>query len=55
MHMVLFNHKIHFHRTGYNIEDIRGKFNKVIEKNADSGVDAINNRLADLVSIVFII
>ncbi|XP_055317143.1 protein transport protein Sec31A isoform X2 [Sitodiplosis mosellana] len=33
---------------GYNIEDMRGKFNKYIEKNADNDIDAINTRLADL-------
>lgn len=38
--------------TGYNIEDMRGKFSKFIEKNADSDIDAINTRLADLVSIM---
>lgn len=34
--------------TGYNTEDIRTKFNKVIEKNADNDVDIINTKLADL-------
>lgn len=37
---------------GYNVEDIRSKFSKMIEKNTDSDIDAINNRLADLVSAV---
>lgn len=34
--------------TGYNTEDIRNKFNKVVEKNADNDVDIMNAKLADL-------
>lgn len=35
---------------GYNVEDIRGKFSRMVDKTADNDMDALNNRLADLVS-----
>lgn len=42
--------KLSFGRLGYNIEDMRGKFNKFIEKNSD--IDELSGKLADLVSII---